>query len=68
MICDAVDTSHSQSVASLEPGTSTNGKLPYIDPQRCRDREERAVAVCIYVFSSATRKFAALLSAYQPNM
>ena len=34
-----------QSVSSVAPGASNNGKLPYIDPQRCKDREERAVAV-----------------------
>lgn len=34
-----------QSVSAVAPGTSNNGKLPYIDPQRCKDREERAVAV-----------------------
>jgi hypothetical protein len=33
-----------QSVSAVAPGTSNNGKLPYIDPQRCKDREERAVA------------------------
>jgi hypothetical protein len=43
-----------QSVSTVEPGTNNNGKLPYIDLQRCKDREDRAVAVRIHALCFAS--------------
>lgn len=46
---DVISTfdSHLQSVASATPsrGEPDGGSLPYIDPQRCKERESRAVLV-----------------------